>query len=179
MDKARAISHFLWHVDRYPQILLVTDDEVGELFGREVPAALAELERFNQAERLCADCGGVCCRDIGCELYVAQLGQCPIHDCRPLVCRFHFCHRFDALDRYLIIDLRDVFLGCLTATDFWVNARLRSLDIPPIAGVSPELVTAVTPWVEAARAGSVDPGRAVEMIRLAAQDFRSSCSSAV
>ena len=176
MDKGKAISDFLERVDRFPQMVLVTDEEVKELFGEEVSTALAELERFGRQESLCAGCGGTCCRDIGCELYASWLSLCPIYHFRPLACRFHFCHRFDALHKSLVIELRDIFLGCYMAVDFRDSANLRSLDCPPLAGVCPELVAALSPWIEAVREGSLDPERALEVIRREAERYHRTAS---
>lgn len=173
MDKGKAISGFLERVDRFPQMVLVTDEEVKELFGEGVAAALAKLEHYQRDEELCAGCGGTCCGDIGCELYASQFSVCPIYDFRPLACRFHFCHRFDALDKSLIIQLRDVFLGCFMAVDFSDSANLRSLDCPPLAGVCPELVAALSPWVEMVRDGSLAPERAAEAMCRQAEKYRS------
>ena len=171
MDKGKATDRFLKRVDRFSQMPLITGEEVASLFGEEVTQALAQLEHFTAENRICAECGGVCCRDIGCELYASQFGQCPIHEFRPIVCRFHFCQRFDGAGKSLIVELRDIFLGCLTAVDFRDSASLRSLDIPPLAEFCPELIAAVCPWVQAVRDGRLDPRQGANLVLQEAAEY--------
>jgi hypothetical protein len=173
MDRGKAISNFLSLVDEFGQLLLVTHDEVEKLFGEEVVAALAELERYNQDGEICAKCGGDCCRDMGCELYTPLFKRCPIYDLRPIICRLHFCHRFDAAGKALVIELRDIFFSCFRAVDFWDSANLRSLDVPPIAGASPKLMAALSPTMAAVQQGSLAPEHAAELIRRQARDYHS------
>jgi hypothetical protein len=173
MDKGKAISNFLSRVDQFGQLLLVTDREVEKLFGEEVVAVLEELDHLNQEGGVCSSCGGDCCRDMGCELYAPMFKRCPIYDLRPIICRLHFCHRFDAEGKSLVIELRDIFFGCFRAVDFWDSANLRSLDVPPLSGASPELTAALLPTMAAVRQGSLDPEPAAELIRRQAKDYHS------
>ncbi|RLC91140.1 MAG: hypothetical protein DRI39_10720 [Chloroflexi bacterium] len=172
MDKGKAIGTFLAHVDRHGQLLLLTDAEMEELFGREVASILAELERFSQEENVCSGCGGDCCRDIGCELYAPGFDRCPIYQVRPIVCRLHFCHRFDGAYKSMVIELRDIFLGCFRAVELWNGAYLKWLDVPPLAGAAPELVGGLSVWVEGVRKGTLEPGQAVGLIRRQAEEYR-------
>lgn len=173
MNRGKAISNFLSLVDQFGQLLLVTDEEVEKLFGEEVVAALAELDRSNREGRICSSCGGDCCRDMGCELYAPLFKRCPIYDLRPIICRLHFCHRFDAVSKSLVIELRDIFFGCFRAVDFWDSANLSSLDVPPLAKASPELIAALLPTVAAVREGNLDSERAAELIRRKTKDYHS------
>jgi hypothetical protein len=173
MDRGKAISNFLSRVDEFGQLLLVTDEEVVKLFGEEVVAALAELDRFNLTDGICSNCGGDCCHDMGCELFAPMFKRCPIYDLRPIICRLHFCHRFDAEGKSLVIELRDIFFGCFRAVDFWDSTNLRSLDVPPLAGASPELMAALSPTVAAARQGNLDPEHAAQLICRQAKDYHS------
>ncbi len=172
MDKGKATDRFLKRVDRFSQMPLITGEEVASLFGEEVTQALAQLEHFTAENRICAECGGVCCRDIGCELYASQFGQCPIHEYRPIACRMHFCPRLDDPFRSVIIELRDVFVGCYRAIDFWDSANLRALDSPPFAGVCPQFVAAVGSSVNGVREGWLAPGPAGRMLCREAADYR-------
>lgn len=172
MDKARAIDQFLGRVDQFSQIALVTYEELSHLFGEEVAQALAQLEHYSAENRTCADCGGTCCRDIGCELYAAQFAQCPIHGFRPIACRMHFCPRLDDPYRSVIIELRDVFVGCYRAIDFWDSANLRSLDSPPFGEVCPQFVAAIVPCIKGVREGWLAPGPAAQMLCREAADYR-------
>jgi len=173
MDRGKAISNFLSLVDRFGQLLLITDEEVEKLFGEEVVAALAELDRFDLENGICSSCGGDCCRDMGCELYTPMFKRCPLYDLRPIICRLHFCHRFDAAGKSLVIELRDIFFGCFRAMDLWDSASSRSLDVPPLAGASPELIAALSPTMAAMQQGSLDPESAAELIRRQAKDYHS------
>jgi len=176
MDKGKAISHFLECVDRFPQVVLVTDEELKKLFGDEVMVDLRELESYSLEQEMCSGCGGICCRDLGCELYASQFSRCPIQDLRPIVCRFHFCNRFDDMGQTLVIGLRDVFLGCFRAVDLWDSANLRSMDIPPLVEVCPEFIRAVSPFVAAVRQDRLDPQLAIQLIGREAQRYRSNHS---
>jgi len=71
------------------------------------------------------------------------------------------------------LELRDIFLGSFMAVELGDSVVLRWLDSPPLAGVSPELVTAISPWVEAVRQGSLDPESATGFIRQEAEKYRS------
>jgi hypothetical protein len=172
MDKAGAIDRFLGRVDQFSQIALVTDGELAHLFGEEVAQALAQLEHYAAENRICADCGGVCCKDIGCELYSAQFSRCPIHEYRPIACRMHFCRRLDDPYRSVIVELRDVFVGCYGAMDFWPGASLRSLDSPPFGEVCPRFVAAVAPWINAVRQGRLASGPAGRSLGREAAEYR-------
>jgi len=156
MDSGYAIDSFLRQVDRFSQVVFVDRDRIHRLFGEEVVETLEKLETFANRKQICNDCGGLCCRDVGCELYAPQFTTCPVHQIRPIVCRFHFCHRFDVLDKPAVIELRDIFLGCYMALDNWGHDNLRALDIPPLAGIIPEFAHLVAPWMEKVRAGQAD-----------------------
>jgi hypothetical protein len=172
MDKGKAIDRFLRRVDQFSQVALITGEEVEHLFGEEVTRALLQLEHFLTENRICSDCGGVCCRDIGCELYASQFGRCPIHEYRPIACRLHFCSRLDDPYRSAIIELRDVFVGCYGAIDLWDSPNLKSLDSPPFAEVCPQFVAGVSSWVNAVREGRLAPDRAGQMLCREAESYR-------
>lgn len=177
MDKARAISAFLDRVDRFSQIVLITDKEMENLFGEELTMVLTELQHFMAENQTCSDCGGSCCKDIGCELYAAQFGRCPIYEYRPVACRLHFCHRLDDPYRPLIIELRDVFIGCHHAMDFSDSSNLRSLDSPPLADVCPEFVEAVRSYTDLVRNGKLDPDHTAQRICEEAEKYRGYCTA--
>ncbi len=177
MDKARAINTFLERVDRFSQIALITDKEMENIFGEEVTMVLTQMEHFMTENRTCSDCGGVCCRDIGCELYAAQFGRCPIYEYRPIACRMHFCHRLDDPYRPLIIELRDVFVGCHSAMDFSDNSNLRSLDSPPLGEVCPEFVAAVRSYTDLVRNGKLRPDHAAQTVCGEAERYRGHCTA--
>jgi hypothetical protein len=70
--------------------IFLTDEEFEALFGAEISAVTRVLNETSLGK--CSACGGMCCRDIGCELYSRKFGRCPIYDIRPRECRYHFCH---------------------------------------------------------------------------------------
>lgn len=176
MNKEKAISNFLTRSHQFGQLLFVTDEELGRLFGEELTATVTRLEQYDNQESECLKCRGSCCLDIGCELYLPQFGRCPIRDFRPIPCRLHFCHHFDPMDRSLVLELRDVFLGIFTFAESHNSAIFGLLDTPPLARSSAEFVTAVSPSVMAIENGSLDLERGEELLRQAVADYRESHS---
>lgn len=172
VDKDKAIESFLRHAEELAHLSLVTDSELLKLYGEEVVAAIAGLEESGREEGVCLRCGGQCCRDIGCELYAPQFDRCPIYEFRPIACRLHFCHRFDAAGRSLVLALRDVFLGSLTAVESRTGEALTALDSPPLAGCLPEFAAAVVPRMEEVRCGLLSPERARRLILKEARKCR-------
>jgi hypothetical protein len=165
VDEIRAIATFVGAVGRFAQVALLTDEEVRELLGADTTAALAVLDRYSEENGLCASCGGVCCSEIGCEVYSPRFEECPIHATRPLLCRFHFCHRFDVVDKTLVIALRDIFLACYTADQISSGTIAKSMSVPPLETACPSLVANVEPLVEAVREGKIDPQDGADLIR--------------
>lgn len=172
LDETRAVANFTKAVKRFAQVALLTDGEVEELFGPETAAALAAFDRYSDEQGLCASCGGVCCREIGCELYYPPFKQCPIHDTRPLLCRFHFCHRFDEVDKTLVIELRDIFMACYTADQISRGRIATSMSVPPLEEACPILVANIQPVMDAVRGGRLDPQDGVQLIRKEVDRYR-------
>lgn len=172
LDETGAIATFLDRVGRFSQVALLTDAEVGELFGPGTAAAMAFLDGHSRESGLCASCGGECCREIGCEVYSPLFEQCPIYDNRPLLCRFHFCHRFDEVDRGLVIALRDVFLACYTADHISRGTIARSMSVPPLENGCPVLAANVEPVMDSVRDGRIAPGEGIEAIRVEVERYR-------
>ena len=166
------MERFTEEICRSGHAILVTSDEMKDLFGEDVVASIAELDAFGREAGVCASCGGSCCADIGCELYVPEFGQCPIYEYRPLLCRFHFCHRFDAHGRDLVIRLRDFFLRCYTAISCGGSTMAESWNIPPLKEVCPDFVSASAVWVEAVRGGRISPEQGLGLIRQEAERYR-------
>ena len=173
MDQLKTIERFLERVRSLGQIALLTDEEVEDLFGAELSAALAALDRFSQEDGVCAGCGGDCCSEMGCEVYSPRFQQCPIHATRPLLCRFHFCHRFDAVDKSLVVELRDIFLSCYTADQISRGEIARSMSVPPLETACPTLVANTQPFMNAVREGKTSPLDGAELIRKEVDRYRS------
>jgi hypothetical protein len=173
VDETRAIATFMGAVGRFAQVALLTDEEVRELFGAETAAALAAFDRYSEENGLCASCGGVCCSEIGCEVYSPRFEECPIHATRPLLCRFHFCHRFDVVDKTLVIALRDIFLACYTADQISSGAIAKSMSVPPLETACPALVANIEPLVEGVRDGRIGSQEGAGLIRMEVERYRS------
>jgi hypothetical protein len=177
MDKQKAINCFLERVERLSRLPLITDSEMKGLFGREVAGALMELDRFNQEKQICTHCQDRCCQICGCELYAPQFSQCPIHDFRPVVCRLHFCHKFNVPGSTVVKEIADIFFDSLLAADSYGSARVRLFDSPPLAMTSPDFVAVTSPWVDAVREGSLAPEKAGKLIRREAAKYRITLTS--
>ena len=172
VDETRAIATFMGVVGRFAQVALLTDEEVWQLFGAETAAALAAFDRYSEENGLCASCGGVCCSEIGCEVYSPRFEECPIHATRPLLCRFHFCHRFDVVDKTLVIALRDIYLACYTAEQISSGTIAKSMSVPPLETACPALMANVQPLMDAVRQGRLDPQSGIQLIRKEVDRYR-------
>ncbi|MBL7166391.1 MAG: hypothetical protein ISS55_07900 [Dehalococcoidales bacterium] len=172
MDKEKAIRSFLEHVDRLPRLPLVTDVEMDALFGEEVAAALAQMDRHNQAEQMCLQCESRCCQVCQCELYTPQFSRCPIQELRPVLCRFHFCNRFRVAGSTLMDELGDIFFDSLLAADREGNPRVRLFESPPLSIVAPGLVAAISPWIQALLEGTADSEQVEKKVCREAEKYR-------
>lgn len=171
MDKKKAINSFLEHVDKLQRLPLITDSEMLKLFGEEVATAVAEIDRFNHEGQICSRCQSRCCPVAGCELYALEFGQCPIFEFRPVLCRLHFCHKFNDAGRSMIIELGDIFFDSLQAAEQAGSDRVRLFESPPLTRHAPGLITATAPWVDAVRKGSLNPEYAIELICVEAEKY--------
>jgi len=100
----------LWRsIEQLPHLPFVIDRELEEGLELQIVQALQLLDNLNLAQGICSQCGGKCCRDLGCDLFTPELGSCPIAEYRPLICRFHYCERFGSEQDVLIQWLRDLF----------------------------------------------------------------------
>ena len=172
MNKQQAIETFLDRLEKLTRLPLITDAEMNGLFGEEVAALLAELNRYNREEQVCQNCENRCCQAISCEFYVPEFDQCPIYDFRPAVCRLHFCHRFHIADNSVMKDLADIFFDSLVAADRHGSNRVRLFDSPPLAICSPDFIAATSPWLDKVREGTLNHEEAAELIRQEAEKYR-------
>lgn len=172
MNKKKAVARFMEHVEQLSRLPLITDSEMYELYGEEVAKAVAEMDRANREEQICLNCQNRCCLGCGCELYAPQFGQCPINDFRPVLCRLHFCHRFDAAGRSIIIQLGDIFFESLSTAEQAGSDKVRLFESPPLAEHAPGLTTATADWVNAVRRGSLDPEHARKLINQEAEKYQ-------
>jgi len=77
-----------------------TDGEFEALFGAQIAEATKMLGRY--AAGICQSCGGECCRRIECEFYSDRFENCPVHEYRPVKCRFYYCEKI--LENELLSD---------------------------------------------------------------------------
>jgi len=71
--------------------IFLTDEEFETLFGPDITQATRLLGKY--AVHVCSECGGECCRRIGCEFHSDLFSMCPIHAYRPAKCRLYHCDR--------------------------------------------------------------------------------------
>jgi len=172
MDKKKAIASFLKHVEQLSRLPLITDAEMYQLYGEEVAAAVAEMDRVNQREQICLRCPSRCCPVCGCELYAPQFRQCPIYDFRPVLCRLHFCHRFNEAGRATVIELGDIFFESLTTAEQAGSDKVRLFESPPLATHAAGLIKVTAPLADAVRKGYLDPRQAKRQIVREAARYR-------
>ena len=94
-DIKTEVERFLNGYDRLVRLPLISDAEVEALFSPVLLKTLANLRQYDQAEGICASCSDRCCTLIHCEIYDPALGVCPAFNLRPLLCRMHYCHKFE------------------------------------------------------------------------------------
>jgi len=177
VDVGKAIRHFLRQAERFGQLLLVSDDEVAELYGEEVAAALTKLECIDKEKQICSSCGGYCCWNLACDLYAAGFHQCPVIDFRPLMCRFYFCDSFHTLENKLVTDLTDIFYNSFLALSAKDISKASDMISPLLAGASPELTVTLSTRLDEMRRGEIDPELSARLIRQEVEKYRISCNS--
>lgn len=111
MEMERVAQNLWRSIEQLPHLPFVTDRELKDKLELQIVQALQLLDSLNQAQMICSQCGGKCCRDMGCELFISEIGCCPIADFRPLLCRFQFCEKFGSEHETLIKWLRDLFVS--------------------------------------------------------------------
>ena len=164
LDINRAVANFLKHFEGLSRLPLISDAEMLRLFGPEVIAGLAELERYNSQEKLCQECTARCCRLVDCELYAPDLGRCPIYSYRPVLCRMHFCQNFVPRYGALVKEAGDIFLESLLAAEKINGRRARFFDSPPLVQLVPRLVEEVLARISAVREKRLDEPSALKQI---------------
>jgi hypothetical protein len=165
MDRDTAIDCFIEHVDHLKRSPFVTNQEIKELYGEEVAAALRGLERINQEEMICQQCDSNCCQEHGCEFYAPQFSRCPIHDFRPAICRFHFCEKFQTVAGSTVKDLSEIFLYSLSTASANGSSSVKFFNPPPFADISPELIKIIKPLITQVHSGKLKPGYGQRRIR--------------
>jgi len=171
MNREKAVASFMEHVEQLSRLPLITDSEMDELYGKEVAAAVAEMDSVNREEQICMQCQSRCCPVCGCELYALQFGQCPVYNLRPVLCRLHFCHRFNTAGRSVVVELGDIFFDSLSAAEQAGSDKVRLFESPPLARHAVGLTTATSPLVDAVRKGSLDAEHGRKLINREAEKY--------
>ena len=180
MNIEQAIENLTTNLDKFPQLPFVTDLEVRELFGQEVTQSLEFLEGKNKEGGICSTCGGKCCQQMGCEFFYPAFGACPIHEDRPLLCRFHYCEKFGEDQKSLICELLDIFVSGVSRLEaesgaipsIELNMLLYSECRKPEESY-PRLIGDIRHIVDAAKRGEVDREKAIVMLREEVLSYRS------
>ena len=171
MNTEYAVKTFLEQVKRLERLPLITDSEMRTLFGEEVAEVLDRLNRDNGEKQICQHCDNRCCQTINCEFHAPKFDQCPIHDYRPVVCRIHFCYRFDTGDNSIMEDLSNIFFDSLVAADRDGIPQVRLFDSPPLSRCAPELIAATSDWMNAVRDDKLDHIEAGRLISKEASKY--------
>ncbi len=164
LDVERAVGNFLEHFESLSHLPLISDAEMDQLFGEEVKAGLAELERHNQQEKICRNCVSRCCQLVDCEFYTPEWSRCPVHSFRPTLCRMHFCSQFVPQYGILVKEVGDIFLESLLAAEKRNGRKANLFDSPPLGKLIPQLVTAILPLISAVKEKRLHEADAWRMI---------------
>ena len=179
MNIEQAIENFTTNLDKFPQLPFITDLEVSEVFGQEVAQSLELLEGKNKEGGICSACGGKCCQQMGCELFDESFGKCPIHEHRPVLCRFHYCEKFGDDQKSLIRELLDIFASGVSRLEA-ENGAIPSIELNMLLYSAcrkpeescPRLIEDMRHIVAAAKRGEVDWEKAIMMLREKVLSYR-------
>jgi hypothetical protein len=172
LDVIKETENFLKYFERLSRLPLVTDDEMARLFGEGVNSALAELESYNQQEKLCARCAKRCCLLVDCELYSPELNSCPIKSCRPLLCRMHFCNQFTSVHPVQVKEIGDIFLESLLAVEKQDKKKAALFDTPPLGKFLTGQVAAIKSLLDEYTKGRLDEPTVLKLILKNASNAR-------
>jgi hypothetical protein len=170
-DIAHEVQAFLNGFDRLIRLPLISDDELEGLFSSDLLGILAQLNQHDQAENICASCSDRCCGLIKCELYDPDFGTCPAFNLRPLLCRMHYCHKFD-LYREEVKVIGDIFLECLLAAQRKGSRKTVLFDSPPLGPAAPALAAIILRLTAAFREGSLTKTAVLPAIQAEVKEFR-------
>jgi hypothetical protein len=172
VDRGKAIASFLNHFEQLARLPLITDQEMKNLYGDEIELAILEMDRLNQENQLCLNCDRNCCQEYSCEFFAPQFGWCPVFHIRPVICRIHFCQRFQPAACLTIMELYDIFLDSLDIAAKSGSTKVGLFEIPPFISFAPQLISAIAPLVQAVREGNLDPENGRQQILLQAMRYR-------
>lgn len=164
-DLNRAVTRFLNGFSQLQHLPFLTGDEANGLFGPEVESALAELDLYNQQNRICGSCQYRCCLRVKCEFYDAHFSRCMVENDRPALCRLHFCNKYSAERGPLIRILGDIYLESLLAAAPIDRARAAMFDCPAFYPLEPQLTAQISLVLEKIRTGKISEAQASREIQ--------------
>jgi hypothetical protein len=170
-DIAREVEGFLNGFELLIRLPLISDGELNGLFSAGLLHSLEEINQYNKAERICANCSDRCCGLIKCELYHPDFGTCPAFNLRPLLCRMHYCHKFDFFREEVKI-IGDIFLECLLAAQQKDRRKTGLFDSPPLGPAAPALAAKILPLTAAFKEGRLDKTMALSAIQAEVKEYR-------
>ncbi len=180
MNVESANQNFVRNLYRFPQLPFITDLELRELFGQAVGQTLELLAGINEELEICSGCGGECCQQMGCEFFDDAFGGCPVHEYRPLLCRFHYCDKFGENQESLIRELLDIFVSGISRLEA-ENGSIPSVELNMLLYSAcrkpeepyPRLIDNIRHIVAAAKRGNVDRAKAITMLMEEVLSYRS------
>jgi hypothetical protein len=170
-DIAREVECFLRGYDRLVRLPLITDAEMEGLFSLGMLETLERFKQYDQDNNVCSSCAGRCCALIRCELYEPAFGVCPVFSLRPLLCRLHYCSKFDVCKQEIKI-IGDIFLQSLIEIQKQGSPKTALFDSPPLAPAAPALADRINALTAAFREGRLDRTEALLAIQKEAEKYR-------
>ncbi|MDD5189910.1 MAG: hypothetical protein PHE50_02575 [Dehalococcoidales bacterium] len=173
VDKDKTIRQYLENVRQLKRLPFITDDEMRLLFSEEIAGMMEELSHYDLETRFCGDCQKRCCLVAKCELYDTRFQMCPIYELRPVVCRMHYCHLFQAEKGAMVEEISDVFFACLMAAEAAGIPHARLFDSPPIARCAPGFIVEAEKVLQRMKNGEITTEEASGLILTQARVYRS------
>jgi len=174
LNMDRAISRFLKNVEALSRLPFLTDADMLMIYGEEVMEASAEMDRINRENGICTRCTKRCCPLVHCELYDTGFSRCPVYIYRPAICRMHFCDKFAVGDSSFVREFADIYINALLEAKLEGSLKVDLFDSPPLSRFAPDFLAAVTPCLNAFRAGNLSETEAMYIINKEAEKFRTS-----
>jgi hypothetical protein len=171
-DIRKETESFLSGYDCLVRLPLISDAEVESLFSADVIRTLEQLRQYDAVEGVCASCINRCCKLINCELYDPAFGVCPAFSLRPLLCRMHYCHKFELAYEKEVRIIGDIFLESLLAAQHQGKRRTILFDSPPLAPASPKLAWKIVSLMTAFREGRMEKAEVLEAIQVETKNYR-------
>jgi len=170
-DLRKEVNLFLSGCNHLVRLPLISDAETESLFSGEFRQLVQKIKEYDRDQGICAACAGRCCATIRCELYDPAFDLCPIFNLRPLLCRLHFCNKFDVY-REDVKFIGDVFLEGLLEMEKQGSRQAVMFDSPPLAQSAPALVDKLNRLMSAFREGRLDRPAALLAILNEAESYR-------